>query len=313
MATKNDASSTSGHEQPESEAGASTAGRETRAAPSRDGGVLHLVATPIGNLGDISGRALDVLREVEQVLAEDTRHTRRLLHAYGISTPLMALHDFNEARLAKQIADRVRSGARLALVSDAGTPLVSDPGYRLVRELGARGLRVSPVPGPSALLAALCTSGLPTDRFVFEGFPPARAAARRQRFAALCREARTLVLYEAPHRIRETLLDLSESFGADRQATLARELTKRFETVLRGTLGSLVAALESDPDQRKGEMVLVIAGCSAAQDADADADDVLLDALLEELPVKQAARIAAKLTGRSKNALYARALARSQH
>ena len=282
----------------------------TAAARDGSGGVLYLVATPIGNLADISARALDVLRDVDEILAEDTRRTKRLLNAYGLSQSLTALHEHNEAHLANAIADRIEAGERFALVSDAGTPLISDPGYRLVRALAERGLTVSAVPGPCAVVAALSLSGLASDRFVFEGFLPVRGGARSRRLAALTGETRTAVLYEAPHRIEATLVDLVEALGPDRDAVLARELTKIHETVLRAPLVELLEIVRSDPNQRKGEIVLMLAGFSPPSDDEQTSarDDALLQALLAELPLKQSVRLAASVTGRNKNDLYARAL-----
>src|SRR5688500_7055907 len=204
-------------------------------------GCLFVVATPIGNLGDLSTRALDTVKSVSAICAEDTRHTRQLLAHFGVERPLLALHEHNEDEIAQRLVVRLLAGESLALVSDAGTPLVSDPGFRLVRAARAAGIKVSPLPGPSALIAALSVAGLPSDRFVFEGFLPAKAGARRERLSALAAETRTLVFYESAHRIEETLVDAAAVFGAQRLATIARELTKLFETVLDGTLEDLGA------------------------------------------------------------------------
>ncbi|MGI9333718.1 MAG: 16S rRNA (cytidine(1402)-2'-O)-methyltransferase [Gammaproteobacteria bacterium] len=281
------------------------------AARAASSGVLYLVATPIGNLGDIGARALEVLRDVDAILAEDTRHTQRLLNAYGLSQTLMSLHEHNEAHVTTTIVNRVEAGASFALVSDAGTPLISDPGYRLVSAFAQRGLTVSSVPGACAAIAALSVSGLACDRFVFEGFLPARGGGRTRRLATLVCEPRTIVLYEAPHRIETTLADLVKVLGPDREAVLARELTKIHETVLRATLAELTDTVRNDPNQRKGEIVLVLAGYSPpAQDEQANTQaDQLLNTLLAELPLKQAVRLAATITGRPKNDLYTRALA----
>lgn len=267
-------------------------------------GTLHVVATPIGNLADLSPRALDTLSTVSAICAEDTRRTRQLLAHYGIERPLIALHEHNEADIAASLVARMQTGESLALVSDAGTPLVSDPGFRLVRAARAAGIRVSPVPGASALIAALSVAGLPSDRFVFEGFLPAKAGARRQRLAVLAAETRTLLFYESAHRIADTLADCVEAFGAQRQAVLARELTKLFETVLDGTLEQLHARVEADPDQRRGEFVLLVHG--AGDDADARiAEGRRVYALLgEHLPPSTAAKLAAELTGAPRKALY---------
>lgn len=276
------------------------------AGPERNGatGVLHVVATPIGNLGDLSPRAQAVLREVSAVCAEDTRRSGQLLSHFGIATPLVALHEHNEDAIAQRIVSRLLGGESLALVSDAGTPLVSDPGYRLVRAARAAGVKVSPVPGACAAIAALSVAGLASDRFVFEGFLPAKAAARRARLQRLATEPRTLVLYESSHRIAESLEDLCAAFGGDRPAVLARELTKLFETVLDGTLAELLAAVVDDDNQRKGEFVLVIEG--AGEDADAQlAEGRRVYALLgAHLPPSAAAKLAAEITGAPRKALY---------
>jgi 16S rRNA (cytidine1402-2'-O)-methyltransferase len=267
-------------------------------------GTLHVVATPIGNLGDLSPRALEVLRAVEAVCAEDTRHTRRLLAHFGIERPLLAVHEHNEEEIASKLVARLLAGESLALVSDAGTPLVSDPGFRLVRAAREAGIRVSPVPGACAFVAALSVSGLASDRFVFEGFLPAKASARRDRLASLASEPRTLVFYESAHRIEETLADCVSAFGSDRQAAIARELTKLFETVLGGTLGDLHARVVADENQRKGEFVLLVQG--AGEDADAKVAEGrrLYAKLCEHLKPSQAAKLAAELSGAPRKALY---------
>lgn len=267
-------------------------------------GTLHVVATPIGNLADLSPRALETLRTVAAVCAEDTRHTRQLLAHFGLERPLLALHEHNEAEVAQALVARLAAGESLALVSDAGTPLVSDPGFRLVRAAREAGIRVSPVPGPSALVAALSVAGLPSDRFCFEGFLPAKAGARRERLAALAAEPRTLVFYESSHRIGDTLADCVAAFGEARPAVLARELTKLFETVLDGGLASLLARVEADPNQRKGEFVLLVQG--AGEDADARvAEGRRVYALLAtELKPSLAAKLAAEITGAPRKALY---------
>ena len=266
--------------------------------------VLHVVATPIGNLGDLSPRARQVLAEVAAICAEDTRRSGQLLAHFGIATPLLALHEHNEQQLAQRLVARLLAGESLALVSDAGTPLVSDPGYRLVQAARAAGIRVSPVPGPCALIAALSVAGLPSDRFAFEGFLPAKASARRERLAALAGETRTLVFYESAHRIEESLADLCAAFGADRPAVLARELTKLFETVLDGSLAQLQARVEAEADQRKGEFVVLVEG--AGEDADARlAEGHRVYALLsKEMKPSLAAKLAADITGAPRKALY---------
>ncbi|MGN6152229.1 MAG: 16S rRNA (cytidine(1402)-2'-O)-methyltransferase [Lysobacteraceae bacterium] len=267
-------------------------------------GILHVVATPIGNLADLSPRALSTLRGVAAICAEDTRHTRQLLAHHGIEQSLIALHEHNESGVAERLVARLLAGESLALVSDAGTPLVSDPGFRLVAAARAAGVKVSPVPGPSALIAALSVAGLPSDRFAFEGFLPAKAGARRERLARLAGEARTLIFYEASHRIEETLADAVAAFGADRPAAVARELTKLFETVLDGTLADLHARVAADPDQRKGEFVLLVQGV-ADEEATKIAEGRRIYTLLgAHLPPSTAAKLAAELSGAPRKALY---------
>jgi 16S rRNA (cytidine1402-2'-O)-methyltransferase len=272
-------------------------------------GCLYVVATPIGNLGDLSPRAVEVLRCVDRIAAEDTRHSRRLLQHFSITTPLLALHEHNERELAPKLVDQLRAGRSMALISDAGTPLISDPGFNLVRLAREATLQVVPVPGPSAVICALSASGLPTDRFVFEGFLPARRAARRARLAELDADTRTLVLYESSHRIVDSLRDLGEIFGPERRAVLARELTKQFETIIDASLESLARQVAEDPDQQRGEMVILVAGRSARQAPGVSEEaERLLVILLEELPVTQAAKLAARITGSNRRALYQRAL-----
>ena len=267
-------------------------------------GTLFVVATPIGHLGDISPRALEALRNVVAICAEDTRRSGQLLAHFGIATPLLALHEHNEDAIAQKIVARLLAGESLALVSDAGTPLVSDPGFRLVRAARAAGVKVSPVPGASALIAALSVAGLPSDRFAFEGFLPAKASARRERLRALADEARTLIFYESSHRIDETLADMAQAFGGARAAVLARELTKLFETVLDGTLAELHARVLADADQRKGEFVVLVQG--AGEDADAKVHEGrrLYARLKEHLPPSTAAKLAAELSGAPRKTLY---------
>ena len=267
-------------------------------------GTLFVVATPIGNLGDISPRALDTLRSVAGICAEDTRRSGQLLSHFGISTPLLALHEHNEDAIAARIVVRLQAGESLALVSDAGTPLVSDPGFRLVQAARAAGVKVSPVPGASALIAALSVAGLPSDRFAFEGFLPAKSNARRERLQALAAETRTLIFYESSHRIEDTLADMVQAFGGQRRAVLARELTKLFETVLDGTLAQLQARVEVDADQRKGEFVLLVHGVEDDADARIIEGRRLYAKLSQHLPPSTAAKLAAELSGAPRKALY---------
>ncbi len=267
-------------------------------------GMLHVVATPIGNRGDLSSRAQDVLAEVAAICAEDTRHTRQLLSHYGIDKPLVSLHEHNEDAVAGKLVDRLLAGDSLALVSDAGTPLVSDPGFRLVQAARAAGVRVSPVPGACAFVAALSVAGLPSDRFAFEGFLPARSAARRERLARLASEQRTLVFYESAHRIADSLADAVAAFGARRPAVLARELTKLFETVLDGSLSELHARVVADADQRKGEFVLLVQGVEDDAEAKIVEGRRLYGKLAEHLPPSTAARLAAELSGAPRKSLY---------
>jgi 16S rRNA (cytidine1402-2'-O)-methyltransferase len=267
-------------------------------------GTLHVVATPIGNLGDLGPRALETLRTVAAICAEDTRHTRQLLAHFGFERPLIALHEHNEDEMAARLVSRLQAGESLALVSDAGTPLVSDPGFRLVRAAREAGIRVSPVPGASALVAALSVAGLPSDRFVFEGFLPAKASARRERLAVLASETRTLLFYESSHRIEDALADCMQAFGGARRAVLARELTKLFETVLDGTLAELQARVAADANQRKGEFVLLVHGAGEDADARVTAGRRAYSILKAHLPPSTAAKLAAELSGAPRKALY---------
>jgi 16S rRNA (cytidine1402-2'-O)-methyltransferase len=278
-------------------------------------GRLYVVATPIGNLADLSPRARAVLADCALVAAEDTRHTGVLLKHVGVTTPLLSLHDHNEAQRAPELISRLRGGASIALVSDAGTPAVSDPGFELVRAAAAAGIEVVAVPGPCAAVAALSIAAQPTDRFCFEGFLPARGSARRARLESLKREPRTLVFYESPHRVVETLEDCAASFGAERAATVAREITKLHETTYRGSLGELAARAAADGDFARGEIVLVVGGAPppvegplGGADGHGGELDRVLTALLGELPLKQAARLAAAIAQVRDNEAYKRAL-----
>ena len=271
---------------------------------------LYIVATPIGHLEDISARAIDTLRKVDLIAAEDTRNAARLLSTYQIDTPVTACHDHNESFKLTQLLNKLQQGKSVALISDAGTPLISDPGYRLVRAAHEAGIRVIPIPGACAAITALSASGLASDRFSFEGFLPAKSHARRQTLNGLLTESRTLIFYEAPHRIIDSLQDMVEIFGLTREVTLARELTKTFETIKKSTLGELLDFVKNDLNQQKGEIVLVVAGANASdQPPDQAKTDALLLRLLQDLPLKTAAQLAADLTGLKKNELYQRALA----
>ena len=268
-------------------------------------GTLYVVATPIGNLADMTPRAVEVLKLAGRIAAEDTRHSAGLLRHFAISTPLFALHEHNERTVSAEVIRRLRQGEDIALISDAGTPLVSDPGFPWVRLAHEAGLRVVPVPGASALIAALSAAGLPTDRFVFEGFLPPKAGARRNLLAALRDERRTLIFYEAPHRVLECLEDLTTVFGPERLAVLARELTKTFETIRRAPLGALLEFVRADSDQQRGEVVLLVEGAPApAADGLDDEARRIAGILAAELPVKQAAALAAQISGAKKNQIY---------
>ncbi|MGH8112161.1 MAG: 16S rRNA (cytidine(1402)-2'-O)-methyltransferase [Rhodanobacteraceae bacterium] len=267
-------------------------------------GTLSVVATPIGNLADLSPRAVEVLRAASVIAAEDTRHSRPLLQHFGITTPLVALHEYNERTAVASLIGKLEAGADIALVSDAGTPLVSDPGFRLVRAARDADIAVSPVPGACAAVAALSVSGLPSDRFVFEGFLPAKPVARRARLRELADESRTLVIYESSHRIAECMADLRDVFGTAREARLLRELTKVHETCIGATLGGIADRVARDPEQRLGECVLVVAG--RGDDTDAKlAEGRRVYALLQaELAPAQAAKLAAAISGAPRKALY---------
>ncbi|WP_372522879.1 16S rRNA (cytidine(1402)-2'-O)-methyltransferase [Sulfuricaulis sp.] len=272
-------------------------------------GTLYVVATPIGNLEDMTPRAIRILSEVDLIAAEDTRHSGKLLKHFGIEAKTEALHEHNERSQVPRLIEILQAGKSIAFITDAGTPLVSDPGFHLVRSARQAGLSVIPVPGACAAIAALSAAGLPSDRFVFEGFPPAKSAARRAVFEKLREEARTLIFYESPHRILESLKEMTEIFGPGREAVLARELTKQFETVRNGTLTELSEWVNRDPHQQLGEFVILIHGVPRAEREAVDEEaERVLRILLEELPVSQAAALAAKVTGLKKNRLYEYAL-----
>lgn len=274
-------------------------------------GILYIVATPLGNLQDISARAIETLASVDFIAAEDTRHSQRLLSLLGIQKTAhwVALHDHNERNQAAGILERIQKGENAALISDAGTPLINDPGYVLVRMAHEVGVRVVPIPGACAFVAALSAGGLPTDRFCFEGFLPAKAHAREEVLKQLAIETRTLVFYEAPHRIVETLKAMQEIWGGEREATIARELTKTFEIIKQATLTTLLEWVENDPNQRRGEIVLLVSGAILPTKSDLTPEVLhTLSILMAELSLKQAVELAAKICGVRKRLLYEYAL-----
>ena len=278
-------------------------------SPGAVAGTLYVVATPIGNLGDLSPRAREVLASVALIAAEDTRHTKQLLQSFGIATPLTSLHGHNEAHKSGDLLERLARGESLALVSDAGTPLISDPGFELIAGARARGIAVIAIPGPCAAIAALCIAGLPADRFAFEGFLPAKSAARRTQLDLLASESRTLIFYEAPHRLVEVLADMAAVLGAQRRASISREITKRFETTYGGTLAELQDKAQHDADMSRGEIVIIIEGSSAPASATVSLNaEQVLRALLVDLPPSQAAKIAARITGEKRSELYDKAI-----
>ncbi len=268
-------------------------------------GSLWVVATPIGHRDDFSVRAIETLRAVAVIAAEDTRHSRPLLLHHGIATPLIALHEHNERDAVDAIVRRLLAGESVALIYDAGTPLISDPGFRLVRAARAAGVRCIPVPGACAAIAALSVAGLPSDRFVFEGFLPAKAAARRTRLQELAGDARTIIFYESSHRVAESLADMRDVFGGDREEVLARELTKLFETVLGEPLNDLLARIVADPDQQRGEHVILVAGRGEEADAKLAEGQRVFAILRDELPPAKAAKLAAAISGAPRKRLYA--------
>ena len=280
----------------------------SRLKPDVSPGTLYLVATPIGNLADITQRAIAVLDQVDVIAAEDTRHSQRLLSYLNIKTKLLAYHEHNEEQITPRLLDELESGKTIALISDAGTPLISDPGYRLVTHAHDRGVKIVPVPGVCAAIAALSAAGLATDSFAFEGFPPAKQGARLQFFEPFAKQKRSLIFYVSCHRIIDTLKDMQTVFGETRRVTFARELTKTFETIKRKTLAELIPWVEADPNQRKGEMVVIVEG-AAEEKVDASQVDNYLSILLAELPVKQSVTLVVKMTGENKNDVYKRALA----
>ncbi|HEY8570083.1 16S rRNA (cytidine(1402)-2'-O)-methyltransferase [Microbulbifer sp.] len=270
-----------------------------------DKAVLYIVATPIGNLADMVPRAVEVLQSADLVAAEDTRHSQRLFSHFSIDSPLVAYHDHSDDQRTEKILERLQQGQTVALISDAGTPLISDPGYRLVREARERGFAVVPIPGPCAFVAALSAAGLPSDRFTFEGFLPAKPLAREKALQALAGETRTMVFYEAPHRVLDTLDAMRQSFGDTREAVIARELTKAFETIHLLPLAELVEWVRADSNQQRGEIVLLVRGADETKASELDAEsERVMKLLLAELPPKRAAAVAAEITGVNKKLLY---------
>lgn len=268
-------------------------------------GILYVVATPIGNLGDMVPRAVETLQTVALIAAEDTRHSSRLLSHFDIKTPCIAYHDHSDESRVDQLIAKMQAGDSIALISDAGTPLVSDPGYRLVRSARQAGIQVVPIPGACAMIAALSVAGLPSDRFAFEGFLPAKQVARCTQLQTLAADSRTLIFYEAPHRILETLQDIRDVFGPDREVVIAREITKTFETIKGNNVAALVDWVATDSNQQRGEIVLLVHGAPKQENEAITPEQIhIMKVLLEELPVKQAASIGAKLTGLKKNFLY---------
>ena len=273
---------------------------------------LFVVATPIGHLDDMTFRAIDILKSVSIVAAEDTRQSAQLFKHYNISTQLTACHDHNESNKIEQLVQKLLAGDSVALISDAGTPLISDPGFKLVRAAQEHGIRVVPVPGACAAIAALSAVGLPSDRFSFEGFLPSRASQRISQLEKLKNETQTLIFYEAPHRILESIKDMAQVFGEDRPVGFAREITKTFETIKKMTLKDLVRFIENDHNQEKGEIVVVVGGAATKTDLEQEKLDELLKRLLRDLSVKAASQLAADLTGIKKKIAYQRALELTQ-
>jgi len=270
-------------------------------------GILYIVATPIGHLADLSPRASEVLSGVDVIAAEDTRVSRKLLQHIGATTPMLSLHEHNEQQRIETLLSRLQAGESVALISDAGTPLISDPGYPLVKAVRAANIKVVPVPGPCALISALSVSGLPTDKFVFEGFLPGKSSGRRSRFEELKHEHRTMIFYESPHRILACLEDLQTVMGEQREVVVARELTKTFETIHSGSVSATINWVEQDQNQQRGEIVLLVAGAPIVKQENQDQERVLT-LLMQELPLKQAAALAAKICGAKRNELYQKAL-----
>ena len=266
-------------------------------------GKLYIVATPIGNLADISEHAIETLKQVDLIAAEDTRHSKTLLNRNTINTNVCAYHEHNESQTTPKLIQQIIDGLDLALISDAGTPLINDPGYKLINAAYDNNIQVIPVPGPSAVITALCASGLPTNRFVFEGYLPAKTEARKKYLEHCSLEQRTLVFYEAPHRILDVIKDMCDVFGIKRRVSIARELTKQFEQIVRAELGQIVTKLEAEEIKIKGEFVIVVEGILQQQTDDTEALRIH-QILARELPPKKAAELTAKITGKKKNAVY---------
>jgi len=275
---------------------------------SNQSGTLYIVATPIGNLGDMVPRAIETLQSVAAIACEDTRHSKKLLDHFRIDKPLVAYHDHSDKKSSYKILKRLASGDDIALISDAGTPLISDPGYRLVLAAREEGYTVVPIPGASAVISALSVAGLPTDKFRFIGFLPAKSSQRKKAFAELKTVSETMVFYEAPHRILECLKDAREIFGAEHIGFIAREISKTFETYLHGSLDELIALVEADSNQQRGEIVLVLAGSSKASTSSSVDGEKVLRLLLAELPTAKAAALTAKITGGDKKQFYQMAM-----
>ncbi len=275
--------------------------------------MLYVVATPIGNLGDITHRAIEVLHSVALIAAEDTRHSGRLMAQFNIKTPMISVHDHNERQRVSTITKNLSEGESVALISDAGTPLISDPGFILVRAVREAGFKVVPIPGCSAVITALSAAGMPSNNFIFEGFLPAKRVGRKQQLLNIAEDTRTVIFYESTHRIIDSLTDMVEVLGADRYVVIARELTKTFETIHGDKLSALLEWVKNDHNQQKGEFVVLVSGAEPKKSTGFSSETLqILDILSAELPLKQACSIAAKITGEKKNALYQEALARKE-
>ncbi|MDX1351963.1 MAG: 16S rRNA (cytidine(1402)-2'-O)-methyltransferase [Thiomicrorhabdus sp.] len=280
---------------------------------SQSCGTLYVVATPIGNLSDITRRAIETLEKVDWVAAEDTRHSKPLLHALGINQTLLSLHEHNEAQRTEQLLEKLQQGENGALISDAGTPLINDPGFYLVKRLRQEGVAVVPIPGASAVITALCAAGLPTDRFTYEGFLPAKSSKRIVLLEALQKESRTLVFYESPHRLMDCLHDMQQVFGGEREMVVARELTKKFEQFVSGSLDEVINYFTQNADKVRGEFVLMVKGAELQTEADMAATAIEVDKLIQimlkqALPVKQISEMIAQITGEKKKPIYQRVL-----